>query len=241
MITKRGWQLPVKPTHQRSSENTISTPVAPSSKWPTQVSAALIDPSVLTTEIERGGVYLTISFNTHPFSESTLLNNCGAIHLVNKRELLVPGTFKKAHAQDYIDAGTQSIPISGRGTRVMKNALNGARGENTEDLTLTEVAVVEGFHVNIISEARLFKAGVWFSGIDCSLRYGEQGDNVVMKQLERRANLVFFEYKARSYFPVPPHIPQSVTLMFPTLTRTIGRAYRKTHDYAKPRADSEEK
>jgi hypothetical protein len=43
---------------------------------------------------------------------------------------------------------------------VLKGLLNGARGEGTEDLTLTDVAVVEGFYVNIVSEARLLQSGV---------------------------------------------------------------------------------
>ena len=45
--------------------------------------------------------------------------------------------------------------IIGRGKRVIKNVFNGARGPLTVDLELQEVAVVEGFHVNIVSEALL--------------------------------------------------------------------------------------
>jgi hypothetical protein len=47
------------------------------------------------------------------------------------------------------------LPIIGQGTQVLKGLLNGARGEGTEDLTLIDVAVIEGFYVNIISKARL--------------------------------------------------------------------------------------
>jgi hypothetical protein len=43
--------------------------------------------------------------------------------------------------------------IIGRGTRVLKGLVNGARGKGTEDLTLIDVAVVEGFYVNIVFEA----------------------------------------------------------------------------------------
>jgi hypothetical protein len=38
---------------------------------------------------------------------------------------------------------------------VLKGLLNGACGEGIEDLTLIDVAIIEGFHMNIVSKARL--------------------------------------------------------------------------------------
>jgi hypothetical protein len=43
---------------------------------------------------------------------------------------------------------------------VLKGLLNRAHGKGTEDLTLIDIAVVEGFYVNIISEARLLLLSV---------------------------------------------------------------------------------
>lgn len=149
---------------------------------------------------EHAGVFSTVLDLPHQLSQSTLIDNCGASHLVNTPDLLVPGSFKKAEHGEVVEAGTTSFPISGRGTRVLKNVLNGARGPNTEDLVLSNVVVVEGFHVNIISEARLEQAGVWYLGLDCSLRYGPLERSVVVKQLERRHNLVFIEYKPLSTY-----------------------------------------
>jgi len=244
-LQEKGWKLPANPSKgggaaSNSSKTHESGAGAQHANFPGNINACIIDPALMLQPGE--GMYATLDFSAHPFSDSTLLDNCGAVHLVNSRDLLVQGSFRKSGASDYVEAGTQSIPIIGRGSRVIKNCLAGENGPNTQDLVLSNVAVVTGFHVNIVSEALLLKSGLWFSGIDCSLRWGELSNSIVMKQLERRANLVFFEYKHRSYSSVPLCIPSSsTTLMFPTLNRQINRAYRKTYDYAKPRTDTEEK
>ena len=59
-----------------------------------------------------------------------------------------------------------------------KNILNGEKGPRTKDLTLYNVAVVENFHMNIVSEAQLREKGLWYSGFNCTIR---------------KANLVFLE------------------------------------------------
>jgi hypothetical protein len=38
---------------------------------------------------------------------------------------------------------------------VLKGLLNRACGKGIEDLTLIDIAIIEGFYMNIISEARL--------------------------------------------------------------------------------------
>jgi hypothetical protein len=48
----------------------------------------------------------------------------------------------------------------GRGTRRIVSALYRARGKNTEDLILTNVAVIEGFYLNIVLEALLKAKGL---------------------------------------------------------------------------------
>ena len=81
---------------------------------------------------------------------------------------------------------------------MIRGILNRARGPETEDLVLSEVAVMEGFYVNIVSEARLLEAGVWYHGIECSLRYGQEARSIVLRQLLRKYNLVFLQYKPLS-------------------------------------------
>ena len=187
-------------------------------------------------------MYATLDFSCHPLSESTLLNNCGATHLVNSKEMLEPRTFVKAALNECVDAGTQSLPILGRGTRVLRNILYRSRGRRIEDLQLSDVVVVEGFHVNIVSEARLRDAGVWYHGLDCSLRNGNDRDNVVLAELKRMYNLVFIEYKPLStYLDVLSEIPTSASiLMFPTIKRALHRKFRRSRDFLKPREDSAE-
>ena len=43
---------------------------------------------------------------------------------------------------------------------MISRIIDRVQGLVTEDLVLSDVVVVEGFHVNIVSEARLLKAGV---------------------------------------------------------------------------------
>jgi hypothetical protein len=46
---------------------------------------------------------------------------------------------------------------------------------------LNNIVVVEEFHVNIISEARLFESGVWYSRYNYILRYGKEDKYIVLK------------------------------------------------------------
>jgi hypothetical protein len=213
-----------------------------SPKYPGQVNAALIDPFLLEPAHEAQGLYATLDFSSHPLSNSTLLDNCGATHLVNSKELLVQGSFVKSGPDDYVESGTSRLEIVGRGKRVISNILNGAEGPKTENLVLHDVAVVEGFHVNIVSEARLRKAGIWYSGFDYTLRFGNEKESVVMAKLIPKYNLAFLEYKPLSNcMSIRDVIPTSAggVLMFPTLERAVRQAYKKSKDYARPRSDSE--
>jgi len=101
-----------------------------------------------------------LDFARYPLSASTLLNNCSATHLINSKELLELRFFIKAIYNKCVEAGSFSLPILGRGKRVIKKALNSVASLNSEDLTLSDVIVVKGFYINIISEARLNKARV---------------------------------------------------------------------------------
>lgn len=190
-LAKKGWIT--------ESQEVVRASGAPS--YPGSISAALIDPMLLQHDPQSLGIYTTMDFNAHPLSKSTILDNGGALHLVNSMELLEPGSYTKAVGVKCVEAGTQAFPIQGTGTRVIKNSVNGARGPRTEDLVLRDVAVVEGFHVNIISEARLMHVGVWYLGLDATLRVGTLEQSVVLATLVRKHNLTFFEYKPLTLYP----------------------------------------
>jgi hypothetical protein len=91
--------------------------------------------------------------------------------LVNDMALLVPGSFVRSTTDDVVVSGKESYPVQGRGRRIMKGIFNGANGPSTVDLTLTNVAVVEGFHVNIVSEKLLRVKNMWYCGYDCTVRH----------------------------------------------------------------------
>lgn len=232
-IADEGWK--VKRASYRPRNNNRSYP-APNMTF------TVIDPSLLGQ-----GVFTTIGFEKHMLSDSTLLDNCGALHVVNSSSLLEPGSFALSKGYDSIHAGSSEFPISGRGTRIIRNVLAGPKGQQTVDMVLTNVALVEGFHANIVAEARLYEKGIWYCGKDCSLRYGDMGNSVTLAKLTRRHNLVFLEYKPLSQYSdrslvvlshqVPEVIPVSAAGLIAAGSYT--RAFFKpTVDPPKPRADT---
>jgi hypothetical protein len=82
------------------------------------------------------------------------------MHLVNSKDLLKLGSFIKALFNKCVEAGSSSLPIFGRGIKVIKKAINGAASPNIEDLRLFDVIIIKGFYINIVSEACLNKIGV---------------------------------------------------------------------------------
>jgi hypothetical protein len=101
-----------------------------------------------------------LDFLRYPLSASTLLDNCSATHLVNSKDLLKLRSFVKALFNKCVEAGSLSLLILGRGTKVIKKAINGAAGPNIKNLCLFDIIVIKGFYINIVSEARLNKIGV---------------------------------------------------------------------------------
>jgi transposase InsO family protein len=206
-INQSGWET--APVNKLGSTGT---------KYPGTLTAALIDPTEFTNESAQG-VYST-SYPAHPLSKCTILDGGGAIHLVNDRDLLVPGTFKKSESIDTVEAGTQSLPVSGYGDRLLKGILNGTKGPRTEDLLLNNVKVVEGFHVNIVSEARLKKVGIWYLGLDSTLRYGSFKDHVVLTHLHCAHNLTFIEYNKVGRYSNAPALVNAVKRSWKAQTRS---------------------
>jgi hypothetical protein len=94
-----------------------------------------------------------LDFSRYLLSASTLLNNYNATHLINSKELLELKSFTKVAYNECVKAGSFSLPILGRGKRVIKKVLNNIASPNSEDLTLSNIIVIKGFYINIVSEA----------------------------------------------------------------------------------------
>ncbi|KAG5929854.1 hypothetical protein E4U60_007313, partial [Claviceps pazoutovae] len=235
-IQKHGWNQQGKKTQSKGN-------------LPGGMAAAILDPGMFEKDDASQapvGVYTTLGSRKHMLSMSTLYDHCGAMHVVNSVDLLVPGMYKTTE-NDYLEAATTNFQIIGRGTRVLKSIFNGNRGPNTEDLTLLDVAVVEGFHVNIVSASRLRAKGVWFHAVDDSLRTGAYEEKRVLAKLIGKHNLVFLEYKPLFNYSQPS---QTLTLVFPPLvystiklnhthTRSL-RCWHPSQDPSFPRSNSEE-
>lgn len=56
--------------------------------------------------ITKPSIYNLIDFNAHLLSESTILDNRAATHLVNSSNCLVPRTFRPSNPSNTIEAGT---------------------------------------------------------------------------------------------------------------------------------------
>ena len=69
-------------------------------------------------------------------------------------------SFTKVAYNKCVEAGSFSLLILGYSKRVIKKILNSVASPNSEDLTLSNIIIVKGFYINIISEARLNKARV---------------------------------------------------------------------------------
>ena len=82
------------------------------------------------------------------------------MHLINSKELLKLKSFTKVAYNKYIKASSSSLPILRRSKRVIKKVLNSVTSLNSEDLTLSDIIIIKGFYINIISEAQLNKARV---------------------------------------------------------------------------------
>jgi hypothetical protein len=51
-------------------------------------------------------MYATLDFLAYLFLDSILLNNYRAVYLVNSKEMLIPGLFRKLGVADFVDTGT---------------------------------------------------------------------------------------------------------------------------------------
>jgi hypothetical protein len=67
--------------------------------------------------------------------------------------------------------------------------------QGKRDLILNNIAIIKGFHTNIVSEYKLRSLGIWYTGFDYTLRHSPLEKSIVLKKLEHKYNLVFMELK----------------------------------------------
>jgi hypothetical protein len=101
-----------------------------------------------------------LNFSRYLLFISTLFDNYNIIYLINSKELLELRSFIKVAYNEYIEANSFSFLILKYSKRVIKKVLNSVASLNSEDLTLSDIIIVKGFYINIISEARLNKVRV---------------------------------------------------------------------------------
>ncbi|KAG5742664.1 hypothetical protein H9Q70_014594, partial [Fusarium xylarioides] len=132
-----------------------------------------------------------------------------------------------------------SDKIIGKGKRTFKGILNG------RDLTISDVYVVEGFHVNIVSSTRVRNSGLWMCEEDYTVRYGSADKNVIVCKLQLVNNLIFLEYKQLDIYLKAPSmllynvIPISqagIVMSIPGKRRTLP--WRSSRDQPNPREDT---
>ena len=78
------------------------------------------------------------------------------MNLVNSKDLLKPKLFIKVAINKYIKTRLSSLLILGQGTYMIKRVLDSTSGLVTIDLILKDIVIIEGFYINIISEAYLY-------------------------------------------------------------------------------------
>jgi hypothetical protein len=208
ILTRLGQKLFKKAREQLVSKGFKIPPassgeLADKEEFSAGVCAALLDPRLAPKHLGyTPGAYSTMDFQAHWLSMSTILDNGAAVHLVNSASLLEPDSFTPVKGLHTVEAGTQAFPITGYGKRVFKGFVTLRSGRKV-DLKLSDVAVVEGFHLNIVSEARLHEVGLWYLGLDSTLRMGPFEKSSVAATLQREMNLTFMQYKPPSSYEAP--------------------------------------
>jgi hypothetical protein len=77
------------------------------------------------------------------------------LNLVNKITKLESGIFVKVIKTETVKSGFRNLSIFGHDTYILRGIFNRASGNNKRDLVLNNVAIVEGFYINIVFEAKL--------------------------------------------------------------------------------------
>jgi hypothetical protein len=135
--------------------------------------------------------------------------------LVNNISLLNNSKIIYSNNDNIIEYSILSLLIVGYSIYIIKNILTSINRPNTKDLILTNIVLIPGFYINIVSEAQLEKAKLWFYRLDYILRYSIFEKSIIIISLIRKFNLVFLQFKKviSSYLNIPNNIPISNTII----------------------------
>lgn len=140
-------------------------------------------------------VAFSVGNRAHHLSNSTIWDTGANTHVVNTIDLLDKGSARKSDPNDFVFVGDSSIAVAARGTRTITDVCLDENGNQTKALKLLNVAVIPYFHVNIVSATLMRKTGLWFCGVDETVRWGSLQDSVVIMRLHLEDDLHFVEYK----------------------------------------------
>jgi hypothetical protein len=116
---------------------------------------AIINPELLEVD-ETLGVY-AFSQSCYILANSMILDNGAIINLINNKTKLELRSFIKASGLSAtIKCGTQRLLIISYRTYMLRGVFN----QGKRDLILNNIAVIKGFHTNIISEYKLRSLGI---------------------------------------------------------------------------------
>jgi hypothetical protein len=116
---------------------------------------AIINPKLLKVD-KTPGVY-AFSQSRHILANSTILDNGAAINLINNKTKLKSESFIKTSGLGAtIKCSTQRLPIVSYGTHILRGVFN----QGKRDFILNNIAIVKGFHTNIILEYKLRSLGI---------------------------------------------------------------------------------
>jgi len=123
----------------------------------------------------------------------------------------MPANYNKA-----IECGITFFSILGKRKRIIKNVLATNAGQNIGDLKLLNIYIIKGFYSNIILKVKLLKVEVWYYNLNCILYFGLKKDNIILRKLKRKSNLVFFKYKPLTIYLNALLIIISIIIYFAT-------------------------
>ena len=116
---------------------------------------AIINPKLLEVD-ETLRVY-AFSQSRYILANSTILDNGAIINLINNKTKLELRSFIKVSGLGVtIKCDTQRLLIISHKTYVLRGVFN----QGKRDLILNNIAIIKGFHTNIISEYKLRSLGI---------------------------------------------------------------------------------
>ena len=155
-------------------------------------------------------------------SNSWALDTCADVHVVN-HQCKASFTATSVPSNNHVKVGNTAVNIVAYGTcELWATTIEGKPFK----FTLSNVAYVPGFHLNLISESKLKKAGFWFHGLEDKV-YSAKGKPIL--QLHRPdGSLPFFKVTTTASEPLVYYWPTSGPSDLPVSTQQAMAASKPT-------------